>query len=59
VIDRLTTSDPASRYGSVAAVLEDLDRAGADVSAKPEAWDRMLRHVHENATAAAVMRRSA
>ena len=36
-------------YPTAAALLEDLDGVGADVPANPEAWDRLLRHVRDQA----------
>jgi hypothetical protein len=46
-------------YASASDLLNDLDRAGADVPANAEAWDRLLRHVREHATPEAVLKRSA
>jgi chromosome segregation ATPase len=46
-------------YASAEALLEDLDRAGADVPGNTEAWDRLLRHVRDNASAGAALRQSA
>jgi hypothetical protein len=46
-------------YTSADALLEDLDRAGADVPANAEAWDRLLKYVREHATADVGLRRSA
>jgi chromosome segregation ATPase len=34
-------------YANAGALLEDLDRVGAEVPANPEAWDRLLRHVRD------------
>jgi chromosome segregation ATPase len=59
VHDRLCAEDPATRYGAAAVLLDDLDRAGADVPANAEAWDRLLRHVRENAVAEGGLRASA
>jgi chromosome segregation ATPase len=59
VLDRLTAIDPAARYPSTAVLLEDLDRASADVPANAEAWDRLLHHVRDNAVAPAALRASA
>jgi hypothetical protein len=47
ILDRLTASDPAQRYPSAAAVLDDLDRAGNNVPANATAWDRFIRQVRE------------
>jgi hypothetical protein len=41
ILDRLTTSV----YPNVAGLLEDLERAGADVPANAAAWDRLSRQV--------------
>lgn len=58
VLDRLRAVEPESRYESAAAVLEDLDHAGADVPANAAAWERFLREVREQAADTA-LRRSA
>jgi chromosome segregation ATPase len=44
---------------SAAAVLEELEKASASVPANPEAWDRLVRHVKENAAPLAALRQSA
>src|SRR5262249_32695826 len=49
VLHRLTTNEVEERYASAAALLEDLDRAGADVAANAAAWERLLREVREQA----------
>jgi len=59
VLDRLCGDNNQVRYPSATALLEDLDRAGADVPANAEAWDRLLRHVRENALPEATLRQSA
>jgi hypothetical protein len=59
VLHRLCSDEAADAYPSAAALLEDLDRAGAEVSPNAEAWDRLLRHVRENAVAEAALRESA
>ncbi len=41
ILDRLTTS----AYSTVAALMEDLERASADVPANAAAWDRLSRQV--------------
>jgi hypothetical protein len=56
ILDRLTT---AKGYASAAALLQDLDRAGGDVPANAEAWDRLVRHVREAMSADTALRRSA
>ena len=59
LIDRLVGSDISNLYPSAAALLEDLDRVGADVPPNAEAWDRLLRHMRENALPATALRQSA
>jgi chromosome segregation ATPase len=59
VLDRLTAEAADARYPSAAALLEDLDRAGADVSANAEAWERLVRYVREHTAEDVVLRRSA
>jgi hypothetical protein len=44
ILQRLGAPEPARRYASAAALLEDLDRVGSEVPPNPEAWDRLLRH---------------
>jgi len=59
ILERLGGDDGKAPYPSAAALLEDLDRAGAKVPANPEAWDQLARHVRANAVAAAALRESA
>jgi hypothetical protein len=59
VLDRLCAEDPSTRYATAAALLEELDRAGADVPPNAEAWERLLRHVREHAVVGAARRQSA
>jgi chromosome segregation ATPase len=59
ILARLTAPAAENSYPSAATLLEDLDRAGSDVPANAEAWDRLLRHVRDNAAAEMAMRRSA
>jgi hypothetical protein len=40
-------------------VLEELEQAAAAVPANPEAWDRLVRHIKDNATPLAALRQSA
>jgi hypothetical protein len=47
------------RYPNVSAMLEDLDQAGADLPPNAEAWDRLVKHVSENAAEGAALRRTA
>jgi hypothetical protein len=49
VLRRLTAETPEERYPSAAVLLEDLERAGADVPANGAAWDRLLSHVRDEA----------
>jgi hypothetical protein len=57
VVERLSAEGEG--YGSAAELLEDLDRISGDIPANAEAWDRLLRHVREYASPAAVLRQSA
>jgi chromosome segregation ATPase len=50
VLERMT----AASYDAAGAVLEDLDRAGADVPANTAAWERFVRQVREQAADAAL-----
>jgi hypothetical protein len=59
ILNRLTAETMESRYASAAALLEDLEQAGVNVPANPEAWERLLRYVREHAAADAVLRQSA
>jgi hypothetical protein len=49
VLQRLRSENAAERYPSAAALLEDLDQAGADVPPNAAAWDRLLRFVRDEA----------
>ena len=51
--------DAGDRYQSITAMLEDLEQAGAELPANAEAWDRLVKHVSENATEGAALRRTA
>jgi hypothetical protein len=46
-------------YPDVATLRTDLDRAGSDLPANAEAWDRLLRYIRDNETEPAALRRSA
>jgi len=59
VLERLGPAAGEERFASAAVLLEALDRAGADVPANAEAWERLLRHVREHGPADAELRRSA
>jgi hypothetical protein len=59
VLNRLTSEDTTLRFASVATLLEELEKVAATVPANPEAWDRLVRHVKENATPLATLRQSA
>jgi hypothetical protein len=50
VVERLTAEVPETRYPGAAELLEDLDRARPEISANPEAWERLLRQVREQGT---------
>jgi hypothetical protein len=49
----------AGEYTGAAQLLEDLDRAGSEVPANAEAWERLLRYVREHATPERAVTRSA
>jgi chromosome segregation ATPase len=49
VAQRLTAATPENRYPNAAVLLEDLEKAGGDVPANGAAWDRLLRHVRDEA----------
>src|SRR5262249_52712018 len=59
ILERLNAADAEARYPSAAALLEALDGASADVPANAEAWDRLLKHVRENAVPEAALRETA
>jgi chromosome segregation ATPase len=59
ILDRLVATAPEQRYKGAAALLEELDRAGAAFPPNPEAWDRLLRHVREALTPQTQLRLSA
>jgi chromosome segregation ATPase len=59
ILTRLAAEKPEERYPSGAALLEDLDRAGNEVPANGEAWERLLRHVRGNISGQAAYRQSA
>jgi hypothetical protein len=54
ILDRLTAEDPAQRYATAGAVLEDLERAGGEVQANAAAWERFVRAAREQATESAL-----
>jgi hypothetical protein len=58
VLQGLREETDGPRYLDAAALLEDLERAGAHVPANAAAWERFLRQVREQSTDAA-LRRSA
>jgi hypothetical protein len=59
VLQRLAGATPEERYPSAAALLEDLDRVGADVPPNPEAWDRLLHYVRDHVQEGPGLRQSA
>jgi hypothetical protein len=59
VLQRLQPEAGAERIASAAELLEELDKAGADLPSSAEAWERLLRHVGENATEGEALRKSA
>ena len=57
VIDRLqSTTEP---YPSAAVLLEELDKISGDIPANAEAWDRLLKFIHEHAMPELALRQSA
>ena len=59
ILDRFQTDVPEDRYPDIGALLEDLDRGAGEVPANPEAWERLVRHVRENARGDLAWRQSA
>ena len=59
LLTRLTTEKPEERFGTAAALLEDLARAGRELPANSEAWDRLLRQVREHVPPETAFRESA
>ena len=59
ILVRLSSSDQKIRYTDAASLLADLDRAGSDLPANAEAWDRLLRYIRDNESEPAALRRSA
>jgi chromosome segregation ATPase len=59
IVERLSHKDHAQRYVDVASLLADLDRAGSDLPANAEAWDRLLRYIRDNESEPTALRRSA
>jgi chromosome segregation ATPase len=59
ILNRLLSENAAKRPASAAVLLEDLEQAGAAVPANPEAWDRLVRHIKDNAAPLATLRQSA
>jgi hypothetical protein len=55
ILNRLTDGD----YSAAQDLLADLDRAGADVPANAEAWDRLLKYVRDHGAPQAMLRQSA
>jgi len=58
VLDRLATPGD-NGISSAAILLDELEKAAAVVPVNPEAWDRLLRHVKDNAAPLATLRQSA
>ncbi len=48
-----------NRLASATDLLTELDAVGADLPSNAEAWDRLIKHVGENATEGAALRRTA
>jgi hypothetical protein len=58
VLDRLGTSGD-NGIASAPMLLDELEKNAAQVPVNAEAWDRLLRHVKDNATPLAALRQSA
>jgi chromosome segregation ATPase len=54
IVRRLTADKAEDRYPSAAVLLEELEKAGADVPANGAAWDRLLRQVRDEAVETAL-----
>jgi chromosome segregation ATPase len=59
ILARLTGNEPSIGYTTATALLEDLERAGTDLPPNAEAWERLLRHVREQAAEESRVRQSA
>jgi hypothetical protein len=59
ILNRLTAENASERYRSAGELLEGLDRVRSEVPANPEAWERLLRQVREEATPQATFRQTA
>ena len=59
ILDRMCLEDGERRLTSAAAVLEELEKVADALPANPEAWDRLVKHVKDNATPLATLRQSA
>ncbi|HYV38689.1 MAG TPA: hypothetical protein VE988_23595 [Gemmataceae bacterium] len=58
ILNRLA-SPGGNAIASAAVLLDELEKAAAAVPANPEAWDRLLKHVKDNAAPQATLRQSA
>jgi hypothetical protein len=59
ILDRLKADDPAIRYPSLAALLEDLDQIGDQVPDNAEAWDKLLSQIRDQGKEEAALKESA
>jgi hypothetical protein len=59
VLQRLQTPDAETRYASAGALLEELERVGADLPANAAAWERLLQQVRDQSGQHAGVRQSA
>jgi hypothetical protein len=59
ILTRLQTEAKEQQYPGAAALLDDLDQAGGEVSHNPEAWDRLLAHIREQSLENAALKQSA
>jgi hypothetical protein len=49
LLDRLAAESPEQRFADAAALLDELERVGAEVPANSAAWERLLAHVRQQA----------
>jgi hypothetical protein len=59
ILNRVLSDDAEVKISNATTLLEELEKVAAAVPANPEAWDRLVRHIKENATALATLRQSA
>jgi hypothetical protein len=59
ILSRLRTADPQARYPDGAALLEDIERAAADLPPQAEPWERLLLYVRDHGAEKMPLRQSA